>query len=151
MDSSTACYVCHELRSRYGYQQVIHLSGGLGVQVREESASRNDAVDNPSRRKNSVDVSKVLEPLEGECATVSHLFWSYKWCHRGRITQASSWPQSSSKRLEALHHGAIEGSPNRNSSIVTPQTWNPRYFLSWSKPIPVSWGRFLGQNGIPWS
>lgn len=70
---------------------------GLELQVHEESASGNDAVDNPSRKKNSVDVSKVLEPLEGECATVSHLFWSYKWCHRGSITQASSRPRSSSK------------------------------------------------------
>lgn len=40
---------------------------------------------NPS----GLDVSKALEPLIGKCATLHHEYWSYTWCHRGTVMQAS--------------------------------------------------------------
>lgn len=59
-------------------------------QVHDKTQRRGGTRDSHSKRKSKgVDVSKVLAPLEGTCATIPSGYWSYIWCHRGFITQAS--------------------------------------------------------------
>eukprot|EP00904_Undaria_pinnatifida_P009392 jgi/Undpi1/5583/HiC_scaffold_2.g00859.m1 len=52
--------------------------------VREDPPEKRAAAKKKSSGK---DVATALDPLEGRCATVAHEYWSYKWCHRGEVTQ----------------------------------------------------------------
>lgn len=54
------------------------------AQVREDPPEKRAAAKKKSSGK---DVATALDPLEGRCATVAHEYWSYKWCHRGEVTQ----------------------------------------------------------------
>ncbi|CAM9328576.1 unnamed protein product [Ectocarpus sp. 4 AP-2014] len=48
---------------------------------------RMEQAESPGKKSTNTDVSTALDPLEGSCATLSHGYWSYKWCHRRDVTQ----------------------------------------------------------------
>ncbi|CAM9104501.1 unnamed protein product [Ectocarpus fasciculatus] len=48
---------------------------------------RMEQAESPGEKSANTDVSTALDPLEGSCATLSHGYWSYKWCHRKDVTQ----------------------------------------------------------------
>lgn len=57
-----------------------------------------------------LDVSKALEPLNGKCATLHHEYWSYTWCHRGTVMQASLVsPHADEVRTEQYVLNVING------------------------------------------
>lgn len=88
--------------------------------VREDTPDRRAAA---KKKPTGKDVSTALDPLAGRCATISHEYWSYKWCHKGEIIQFHDNKDGTTTKVFLGKHTRTEV---KRARTVPPEPEKPR-------------------------